>query len=143
MRRALIPILIGLIALGGCKPNLEASVPGTWKYTTAKASVTFKSDKTFSQDMGFGITATGTWTIDNGDLVMTPLMIGTKTIAEAKKAAVALAKRLGTSKQAQDFADDLDKPNIMTISADGKSMTTDKTRDTNSGPSQTLTKQGS
>lgn len=122
----------------GCKPNLESQVPGTW--TGARdVSITFKSDKTYT-GQAMGLTETGTWAIDKGDLVVTPLTFAGKPIEEVKK--LMAARLSGQSAAAKNLVDDIDKPMITTLSADGKTMTTDKSRDTNSGPGVTLTKQG-
>lgn len=109
-------------------------MPGTW--TSASVTVTAKADKTFSGTMG-PIAVAGKWKMDGDDVVFTPDTVGGQPIATVKAQLETMAAKMP---QLKTQADDLDKPNVMKLSDDGKSMTTDKAKDTNSGPSTTLTK---
>lgn len=128
-----IGLLLVVIFLGGCK-NREAIVPGTWKSQTL--TVQAKADKTWTAQMGV-LNITGSWKLDGDDAVFTPETVQGKPVAQVK---AALESKLSSVPQIKQMADDIDKPNIMTISDDGKTMTTDKAKDKNSGPGMTLTK---
>jgi hypothetical protein len=61
-------------------------------------------------------------------------------VAEVKKKMEELASRLGSrSTVTARIAEDIDKPDYLTLSDDGKSLTTDKARKAN-GVETTLTK---
>lgn len=126
--------------LVGCK-NQEAAVVGAWQVSPG-STVTFAADKSFTAAIN-GINIVGTWKIDAGDVVATPTTVNGVPVAQAKSRLSAAANRAGsTASMIQQMADDIDKPNYMKLSADGKTMTTDKARDKNSGPPMTMTKQG-
>ena len=133
---AAIVVLTSLFAIG-CK-NKESMVPGTWK--TPSGSCIAKEDKTFTFSVG-PLTETGTWKMDGDDVVLTPLIVNGKTVQSIKQNAMARYSSL--SEKARQVLDDLDKPDVLNLSDDGKTMTTDKAKDKNSGPPVTLTKSSS
>jgi hypothetical protein len=142
MRNLHVPAGLLCMFLLGCKPNLEARIPGSWKLAGGHV-VTLAADKTCSQDMGGGFAVTGTWKIDGGDLVMTPEMIGGKPVSELKAQAISRVRSKPMTPKIKEFIDDMDKPNILKLSEDGKTLNTDKARDTNSGVPWALTRQTS
>lgn len=123
------------LALCGCKGSREKEAVGTW--TASGASMTVAADKTFKNDVG-PLVFEGVWSIDKDDVTFTPKTINGKTIEEVKAKIGPVASRF--PEQAKQFLADIDKPNVMLLSADGKSMTTDKSKDTNAGPATTFTK---
>lgn len=131
--------LFFLLALAGCKGSREKDVVGNW--TSAAQTVTVEEAKTFKSAIG-PMTLDGTWTIEGDDLTLTPKNMNGKPIAELKAqmqksiAAIPVAQRA----QVEGFVKDIDTPNVMTLSADGKSLTTNKAKDKNTGPGTTLTK---
>jgi len=142
MRFAHFSTLIGLIALAGCASGPEAAIVGTWKLKSSGASVTFNGDKTYTEDLGRGMTVTGVWKVDKGDVVATPQTFGGHTIDDIRNLATQTVNGQSPSPQAKGLLDAIDKPNVMKINPDGETLTTDQTRDKNSGAPQTLTKIG-
>ncbi|RYG21848.1 hypothetical protein EON82_18150 [bacterium] len=142
MRRALPLLLIlapTIVALAGCKGSREKEVVGTWN--GAQSKVTIAEAKTFSGSMG-PMTLDGTWTMEGNDITLTPKNLNGKSIAEIKPQ---IEKNLNLipaaqRKEAEAFVKNLDTPNILTLSEDGKSLTTNKEKDKNPGPAMTLTK---
>lgn len=157
-------ILLAAAAIAmGCKSQ-EAQVVGTW--ANPNADVRFTPEKNFQWTNG-GINFIGTWKIDDDDVVMTRTKYHGIAITQVKGLISAAADRAGyealVARQAADddkadyvksaaadkanleatelreLVEDLDKPIYMKLSASGKSMTTDRARDKNSGSPQTLT----
>lgn len=115
--------------------NKEALVPGTW--TSTSFTVTLNPDKTWKGSKT-GVTMAGTWRVDGDDVIMTPETVLGQPIASVKGQMKQMADQRGG--QSKSFFDDIDKPDVMKLSDDGKTMTTDKAKDTNSGPGMTFTK---
>ena len=137
MRRALPFVLI--LALFGCKGSRESEVAGDWK--SAAQTMTIDPAKTFKAQMG-PMNVDGTWTMEGGDVTLVPKNLNGKPVAELKTqlqkslAAVPAAQK----KEVEAFIKDIDTPNILTLSEDGKTLTTNKEKDKNAGPGMTLTK---
>jgi hypothetical protein len=93
--RVVIPFALLLLALAGCRMNLEKQVVGTWKADTAKTvlsgeklksdddrkmamalietiELNIKEDKTFEMKVIFPVH--GTWAIQNNHLILTPVL---------------------------------------------------------------------
>ena len=120
----------------GCKGK-EAAYVGSWKGTNG-AVVNILSDKTFNGDVG-PVKVSGHWTLDGADIIMQPDLINGKSPATIKKESQ--SKMGSLTAEAKQFIEDLDKPDIMKLSADGKSLEPDKAKDKNANASDTLTKQ--
>lgn len=135
MRRTLpLIIVLAFVALG-CKGSREKDVVGTW--TGSNITVTATEDKKFTSTVNSMLKIDGTWAVDGNDVTFTPTSMAGKPIAEVKSAMAASAK---SNPQAKQFVDNIDTPNIMTLTDDGKSMSTNKEKDKNPGPAMTLTK---
>lgn len=130
-------VLILLLGLSGCK-NKESMVPGTWSGGQGD-TIEVKADKSWSAALPGGVTAEGTWSFDGKDVTITPIKLAGKPVAEMKRLMEASSAAAGPDMKKQ--IDDADKPDILTLSDDGKTLTTDKDKDKNSKPI-TLTKQG-
>lgn len=134
----LLPLLVT-----GCKGK-ESTIPGNW---SSKSGITYKikADKTWSMTVPVakkptGMVFAGTWTYDGTDVTLQPVTVAGKSVAEAKQRLQAFATKVGSSRpMAQTFADDIDKPDILSLSDDGKTLTSDKAKDKNK-ESITLTK---
>jgi hypothetical protein len=142
MKTQLAIVLLFSLCLIGCKPNQESLIPGTWKDTQGHG-ISFAVDKTYTHDLGSGFKEDGTWKIDAGDLVMTPVTLGGKPVADVKARALTRQRSKPMTQGIKNMIDDMDKPNFFKIGDDGMTMRTDKARDTNSGDPWVLTKQGS
>lgn len=135
--RFTLPVFLIALALTsvGCKGNRDKDVVGTWK--AANLSMTATEDKKFTSTVNSMLKIDGTWSAEGNDVTFTPTTMMGKPISEVKAKMQTLASR---NPQAKEFVDNIDTPNIMTLSDDGKSMTTNKTKDKNPGGGMTLTK---
>jgi hypothetical protein len=113
-------------------------VVGTWSSSGTSAVFTITPDHKWSMPFTQRTTMTGTWTYDGNDVTLTPVAANGRPVAEVKKFMESKADKYGGD--ARKMADDLDKPNVFTLSADGSTLTTDKSKDRNSGPGFTLQK---
>ncbi len=88
------------------------------------------------------LTLEGTWAMDGDDVTLTRTRVNGKPVAEIKAqlqrslAAVPAARR----RPIDAMVNDLDKPSVLTLSADGKTLTTNKAKDKSQGQGITLTK---
>ena len=137
MRRAL-PLLV-LIVLLGCKGNREKDLVGTWSGGSMSTALT--EDKKFTTSVG-GFNLTGTWKVEGDDVSLQPEMANGKTIAELKTALQAGMARVPAAQKAvaEGALKNIDAPLVYTLSADGKTLTTNKEKDKHAGPGTTLTK---
>lgn len=132
----MLPLLV-VLALVGCKGGREKDVVGTW--SMPQMTVTATEDKNFKSAVG-PLTLEGTWSVDGNDVTFQPKTMMGKPIAEVKAKLSGNPALAASGAQGAQFVNDMDKPNVMTLSDDGKSMTTNKEKDKNSGPPATLTK---
>lgn len=100
-------------------------------------TLTANEDKSFKSSMG-PMSIDGTWAVEGSDATFTPKNLNGKPIADLK--AQFMKAPGAVPAQAKQFVEDMDKPSVMTLSEDGKSMTTNKAKDKNAGPDMTLTK---
>lgn len=136
MRRSLgliVAFVFAAVAFGG--QAAEKAVLGTWH--AQGTSVVVKSDKSWIWTQGT-VKFDGTWAFDKGDFVMTPLHMNGQAVGALKKKILANRKKMSAGLVA--MAHDLDLPNFLKLSPNGKMMKTDKARDKNSGPPLILTK---
>ena len=137
MRRAL-PLFL-LLVLVGCKGSREKEFIGTWN--TQNAATTLTEDKKFTTTIG-GLSLEGTWTFEGDDATLTPATVAGKPVAEVKSTMQGALGRLPAAQQAmaKGFVEAIDTPNVLTLSADGKTLVTNKAKDKNPGPAMTWTK---
>jgi len=134
MRRAL-PLILAL-ALVGCNKDRTKDVVGTWSGATG-GNITFAQDGKMSSQAG-PATVTGSWKLDGDKVTITPEAVQGKPIADFKKQLQGMAASLPANLRSK--IDEMDKPQGLTLGADGKTMTADaKGAD---GKTVTLTKQG-
>lgn len=141
MRRAL-PLLL-VLTLVGCKGNREKEVVGTWK--AGQGTVTITEAKTFTTAVKTAVgemKLEGPWTMEGNDITLSPKTLNGRSIADLKPQIQKTLPMIPADKraQAESFVKDLDTPNVLTLSDDGKTLTTNKEKDKNSGPAMTLTK---
>ena len=76
------------------------------------------------------------------DVTLTPATLAGRPVAEVKAMAQKSLASLTPAQraQAEPFIKDMDTPNVLTLSADGKTLATNKAKDKNAGPGMTLTK---
>lgn len=136
--RKIAPLLFVFVLIG-CKGSREKEIVGTWN--GASGPTTISEDKKFTTSTGF-FNVEGTWTMEGDDATLTPKTVGGKSIAEVQQKARALMDRFPANQRpdTEAFIKDLETPNVLTLSADGKTLTTNKSKDKNSGPGMTLTK---
>ena len=80
----------------------------------------------------------GTWKLE-GDVV-TETVTTMNGVSPSELKSRMQARFPNPPAQIKKVMDDLDKPNVYKLSSDSKSMTTDPSRDKNSGPAVTWTK---
>ncbi len=132
----MLPLFV-VLALVGCKGSREKDVVGTW--SMPQMTVTATEDKNFKSTIG-PLTLEGTWSVEGNDVTFQPKTMMGKSISEVKSKLLNNPALAASGAQGAQFVKDMDKPNVMTLSDDGKSMATNKAKDTNSGPPVTLTK---
>ncbi len=139
MRRA-VPVLVAVLAVAGCKGGREGEVPGTW-VSQRKLRLVVLDDKSFESIIG-ALSTKGTWAIEGNDVTFTSTSFNGKSNSEFRAAVTRNLPRQDARKLAlvQMFLKDMDKPHVLTLSADGKTLTTNKAKDTNTGGWSTLTK---
>jgi len=133
--RHMLPLFV-LVVLVGCKGSREKDVVGTW--TAPQISITVTEDKKFTSTMGGQAKLDGTWAIEGNDVTFTPVTMMGQPVAEVKAKLAPLAASMSADQK--KGVDSLDKPNVVTLSDDGKTMTTNQEKDKNGGPTMTLTK---
>ena len=133
-------IMITVILAVSCRPDKAALIPGVWK-GKGEDTFTLKADNTYTRPITGTTTEAGTWRIDKGDLVITPVTLGGKSISDIKAKYFARHQDKAPSAKVQMFLDDLSKPEMLTLSDDGRTATTDKSRDTNNHAPVVLHKQ--
>ena len=134
MRKLLSLGFLLAVSVCGCSPH-EALVPGRW--SVEGLTLDAKDDHTYVVHEG-EYKPSGTWSIDGDDVTFTPTAVNGQEISIFK--GFLEKKVVGRGEEAKEFADYIDTPNVFKLASDGKTMTTDKAKDTNPGPGATLTK---
>lgn len=137
MRRAL-PFL-ALLTLFGCKADRSKDLVGTWK--NENVTTTFTEDKKFTTTVG-AFAMAGNWSLEGEDAVLKPETANGKPISELKTALQSGMSRVPAAQRpmAEGALKNIDSPLVFTLSADGKTLTTNKSKDKHPGPGMTLTK---
>lgn len=140
MNRSLLVCLPLLLLAAGCKSGLEKQIVGSWT-SQQGLKLTVAADKTYRTEAG-PIRATGKWAVDGNDVVFTPSTVNDRPISELKaRLQQRIGRMSGTHRQvANNVLHDLDRPNFVKFEADGKTLTTDSSRDQNRNPWSPLTK---
>lgn len=134
MRRAL-PLLF-VLALIGCSKDRTKDLVGTWN-GGAGGSITFTEDGKVNTQAG-PANITGSWKLAGDKVTVTPETVQGKPIAEFKKQLQGMAAQLPADMRSK--INDMDKPQSSTLSADGKTLTSDQKGP--DGKPASLTKQG-
>jgi hypothetical protein len=113
------------VIVSGCKGK-EAMVPGTWK--GMGATFIAKDEHTFTGSDGT-MTFAGTWKVTGDDVTFTETTYNGMPVEKVKEMLDAHSENM--PKRAKDYIEDLDRPNILRISDDGKYMLTDASKDRN------------
>jgi hypothetical protein len=140
MRRAVWMLFLPTLALTGCHGGLDKKTVGVWA-SPRGMRVTVAEGGSYQTATG-RITSSGAWRIEGDDVVFTPATLNGRPVADLRGR---LAQRIGSLSAvrrplAEKILHDLDLPNYETLSGDGKSLTTDRAKDTNTTPWPTLTK---
>ena len=138
MRRSLLFATIFILI--GCKGNREKEAAGSW--TSAKGmKITLTEDKSFTTTSG-RITTVGTWSMTGDDVTFVETTINGKPVSQVKTGLENILNRLPAARRTvvEKILTDMGKPNVLALSADGKTLTTDKAKDTNVDPWSPLTK---
>ena len=137
MRRT-FPVFV-LLALLGCKGDRAKDLVGTWKSDNVTTNLT--EDKKFTTTVG-AFNLAGTWTFEGDDVSLQPETANGKTISELKAALTSGMSRVPAAQRpmAEGALKNIDAPLVFTLSADGKTLTTNKQKDKHDGPTTTLTK---
>lgn len=113
---------------------------GTW--TDAQGAQAVFTEDHLAQSQVKSLTIEATWSVGGDSVVITPKTLNGRAVAELK--ARALPRMASLSPQARQVVEDLDKPDYMLLSSDGKTITTDKSKYARPRPepAQTLRKVG-
>ncbi|RYG36255.1 hypothetical protein EON81_10325 [bacterium] len=140
MKLALLPLFVTGIFLAGCSGGSESKVPGTWTGPQGM-TMTFVKEKTWNAEMN-GMKVSGTWEMEGDDVAFKTTNFNGQTAAEIKAQMMKMPGAM-TNPQIKGAIDSLEKVNYYKVAADGKTMKTDKAKDTGSAPEVTLTKKES
>jgi hypothetical protein len=127
--------VVAVLAACGCDPKV-ALVPGTWNFDGGSLQV--NPDGTWTTTIAEEFHLAGTWRLDSDDVTLTPTTVNGQDVETFK--GFLKQKEASRGDAARQFAEDIDKPDTYTLSADGKTMTIDRSMDINTGAVTTLTK---
>lgn len=136
MRRLAFLVSLALL-LAACKGSRAKEVVGTWK-TSEGATSELSEGGTMTKTIG-RLVEKGTWKVEGDDVTETVATMNNVTPAELK---ARMQRRFpNPPPKIKALIDDIDKPNVYKLGADGKAMTTDAALDKNSGDPVTYRKQ--
>lgn len=142
VRRASLPLLLIALSLplAGCRGGLDKKVVGEWT-SQEGLKLSVAEDKTYRMDSG-PIKGTGAWRVEGEDVVFILSTINGKPVPEIKSRLAARMGSLPVARRAfaQELLQNIDRPNVLKLSGDGKTLTTDRAKDTNTSPWTPLTK---
>lgn len=98
-------------------------------------------DRSFEAVVG-ALNTKGTWAMEGSDVTLTGATTNGKPNSEFRATVTRNLPRLDSKKRAlvELYLKDMDKPNVLTLSSDGKKLTTNKAKDKNADGWSTLTK---
>jgi hypothetical protein len=133
-----MPLALMLLVASGCHAP-EANLAGTWK-SGEGMMLHMYADHKWSIDMPNDTTFEGSWMLDGQDVILQTRRAAGLPVEQAKEKLMKAAIRKNSAK-VKSLAERIDKPSILLLSGDGKSMSTDKAKDPKSGDPETYHKQ--
>ena len=125
----------------GCKDSRGKEIVGTW-VSKQGMKIVVAEDRTY-QTEGSPVKTVGTWQMDGAYFIFTPKTVNGKSMAEVKTRLQNYTTRAPAARRPllEKIIHDVELPNVLSVSADGKTLTTDKARDRNESGWTTLTKE--